>query len=144
MPEDEELVEIGRSEVVHEGHDLTVVSWGAMMRPTLQAVAELQERRGIAIELIDLLSIRPLDSAPIIASVRKTGRIAVVQEGPRYFSVASEVIARINDDALMYLQAPVKRITGYDVVTPYFNREEHYIPDVARIRRGLEEVLDFA
>lgn len=143
VPEEEEVMEIGRSQVVQEGADLTVVAWGAMMRPTLKAVGTVQERRGCKIEVIDLLTISPMDSETIVASVKKTGRCVVVQEAPKSLGVASEIIARINDHVLLYLEAPVKRITGYDVVTPYFGRELNYIPTEGRIQRGLEETLDF-
>jgi pyruvate dehydrogenase E1 component beta subunit len=67
----------------------------------------------------------------------------VVQEAPRSFSPASEVIATINDKALMYLEAPVRRVTGYDLTTPYFGRESAYIPSAAVIRRAIEETMDF-
>jgi pyruvate/2-oxoglutarate/acetoin dehydrogenase E1 component len=84
-----------------------------------------------------------MDSDTIAESVRKTGRLAIIQEAPRSFGAASEIIACVNDKALMYLEAPVKRVTGYDVVTPYFGRELNYIPSVGRARRGIEEALDF-
>ena len=76
-------------------------------------------------------------------SVSKTGRCVVVHEAPRSFSVSSEIIATINDESLLSLEAPVKRITGYDVVTPYFGREEFYMPAAKHVRRGIEQVLDF-
>jgi len=143
VPEEEEVLEIGRSQVVQEGEKVTVVSWGAMMRPTLKAVAELEKKRKVKAEVIDLLTISPMDHKPFIESVKKTGRCVVVQEGPRNLGVSSEVTARINDHALLHLEAPVNRVTGYDVVTPYFGRELDYIPTVGRIRRALEETLDF-
>jgi len=143
VPEAEEVLPLGRAQVVQEGDDVTVVAWGAMMRPTLKAVAEMRDRTGASIEVIDLLSIAPLDSATVNASVKKTGRCVVVQEAPRSFSVSSEIIARLNDEVLLYLEAPVKRLTGYDVVTPYFGREKAYIPTAGRIARGIRETLDF-
>jgi pyruvate dehydrogenase E1 component beta subunit len=143
VPEEEEVLEIGKAQIVQQGSDLTVVAWGAMMRPTLKAVDEIQERRGVSIELIDLLTISPMDGNTIVSSVEKTGRCLVVQEAPKSFGVASEIIARINDKALLSLEAPVKRVTHYDVVTPYFGRELMFIPDVERISRGIEETLDF-
>jgi len=143
VPEEEEVMEIGKAHVLQEGNDLTLISFGAMMRPTLQAAQAVQERRGASLEIIDLLTIAPLDSATICTSVEKTGRCVVVQEASRSLSVSSEIIARINDEVLMYLEAPVKRLTGYDVVTPYFGREKSYIPTLGQIRRGIEETLDF-
>ena len=142
VPDEEETLEIGRAQVVHEGRDLTLVSWGAMMRPTLAVAAELAEQKGASIEVIDLLTISPLDVDTICASVTKTGRCVVVQEEPRSFGTASEIIASINDGALYHLEKPVRRITGFDVVTPYFGREEHYIPGPDRIREAILETLD--
>ena len=143
VSEEEQLVEIGKAQVVQEGADLTVVSWGAMMRTTLRAVEEIRTERGISIELIDLLTISPMDGDTIANSVEKTGRCVVVQEAPRSFGPASEIIATINDKALMYLEAPVRRVTGYDVTFPYFGRENAYLPTVERIRRAIEETIDF-
>jgi len=142
VPEESEVMEIGKAAVVQEGNDLTVVGWGAMMRPLLKAVDEVS-KEGVSMEIIDLLTISPLDADTVCESVKKTGRCVIVQEAPRSFGVASELIARINDDALMYLEAPVKRLTGYDVVTPYFGREKSYIPPVSRIVGGLRETLAF-
>ena len=143
VPEEEEVMPIGSAIVARPGTDLTAISWGAMMRPTLQAVEELQKQRKASVELIDLLTLAPLDVETIGASVAKTGRCVVVQESPRSFGPAAELIAVINDRALLQLEAPVKRVTGYDVVTPYFGREHQYLASPARIRRALEETLDF-
>jgi pyruvate dehydrogenase E1 component beta subunit len=143
VPEEEETMEIGKAQVVQEGGDLTVISWGAMSHITRQAIDEVQKRRGAKIEHIDLLSIAPMDTDTISNSIRKTGRCVIVQEAPRSFGVSSEITARINDNVLLYLEAPVKRITNYDVVTPYFGRELKYIPDQQRIERGIEETLEF-
>jgi pyruvate dehydrogenase E1 component beta subunit len=143
VPEDEEVMEIGKAQIVQEGTDLTVVSWGAMMRPTVEAVEEAQKKRGVKVEVIDLLTMAPMDSATVTESVTKTGRCVVVQEAPKSVSVGSEVVARINDKALLYLEAPVKRVTNFDVVTPYFGREMDYIPSPGRIYRAIEETLDF-
>jgi pyruvate dehydrogenase E1 component beta subunit len=143
VPEEEEVLPLGKAEVLQEGTDLTLVSFGAMMRPTLKAAAAVAEARGVSIEIIDLLTIAPLDGRTVVESVSKTGRCVVVQEAPRTLGVAAEIIARINDKALLYLEAPVKRITGFDVVTPYFGREKAYIPTPRRIQRGIEETLDF-
>ena len=143
VPLASEVMEIGRAQIVQPGEDLTVVSWGAMMRPTVRAVAALQAARGVSIEMIDLLTISPMDSDPIIESVKKTGRCVVVQEAPRTLGISSEITARINDKALLYLEAPVNRVTHYDVVTPYFAREMDFLPSEGRIRRALDETLDF-
>jgi len=144
VPDAEETLPLGQAQVVEEGKDLTVVSWGAMMRPTLQAVADVRQRRGAGLEVLDLLTLAPLDAAAIVASFRKTGRGVVVQEGPRTLGLAGEIVARVNDEALTSLEAPIRRVTGWDVVTPYFQREEAYLPSVEGIVRAIEETLDFA
>jgi pyruvate dehydrogenase E1 component beta subunit len=143
VPEEPEVMEIGRAQVVQEGTDLTLIAWGAMMRPALKAATAVTEQRGTSIEIIDLLTMAPLDGQTIVESVQKTGRCVVVQEAPKSYGAASEIIARINDAALLYLEAPVKRLTGYDVVTPYFGREQSYIPTANRVTRGILETLDF-
>jgi len=143
VPEEPDAVEIGKSQVVQEGEEITLVSWGAMMRPTQQAADALAEKRGTSVELIDLLTISPLDSDTITESVRKTGRCVVVQEAHRSLGVSSEIVTRINDKALMYLEAPVGRVTGYDVVMPGFSREKAYMPTPERVVAKLEETLDF-
>ncbi len=143
VPVEPETMEIGKCQIVQEGTDITVVAWGAMMHTTKKAVKEIEKERGISIELIDVLTISPLDSDTICESVRKTGRCAIIQEAARSFGPASEIIACINDKSLLYLDAPVQRVTGYDVVTPYFNRELDYMPTVGRISRGIIEAVDF-
>ena len=143
VPADEEVMEIGRAQVLQEGADVTLVSFGAMMRPTLQAAEEIQKSKGTSVEIIDLLTIAPLDGNTIVESVKKTGRCVIVQEAPRTLGIASEIIALINDKALLYLEAPVKRVTGYDVVTPYFGRENMYLPNPDSIQKAIEETIDF-
>jgi pyruvate dehydrogenase E1 component beta subunit len=143
VPEEEETLPIGKAQVVEPGDDLTLVAWGAMMRPALQAAAAAKERHGAGLEVIDLLTISPMDGETVTESVRKTGRAVIVQEGPRSMGVAAEIIARINERALLALEAPVKRVTGFDVVTPYFGREEAFLPGPERIGRAIDETLDF-
>jgi pyruvate dehydrogenase E1 component beta subunit len=143
VPDEQETLPLGKAAVVEPGDDLTLIAWGAMMRPALQAAAAVRERRGAGIEVIDLLTISPLDAATFLASVRKTGRAVVVQEGPRHIGVAAEIIARINEGALERVEAPIRRVTGYDVVTPYFSREEAYLPSAERIQQAIEQTLDY-
>ena len=110
----------------------------------MQAVARGEQGTGnVSVELIDLLTISPMDGDTIAASVEKTGRCVVVQEAPHSFSPASEIIATINDKALMYLEAPVQRVSGYDITAPYFGRESMYLPTKGQIRRAIEETIDF-
>lgn len=143
VPEKMETLPIGQAQVVKEGKDITLVSFGASLRAALEAVEELEDDENIKVEVIDLLTVSPMDHKTITESVRKTGRAIVVHEGPRNCGIGAEVIARINEHALMYLEAPVKRVTGFDVPTPYFSKERYYIPDTDRIKFGVKEVLNF-
>ncbi|WP_137286239.1 alpha-ketoacid dehydrogenase subunit beta [Halorussus salinisoli] len=137
VPEGEHTVPLGEAEVVSGGEDVTVVAWGGMLTDTLDAV----EASDASAEVIDLRTVYPMDSATILESVRETGRCVVVHEAPRTGGLAAEIIARINDEALYHLEAPVERVTGYDVPFPMFAREEAYRPDAERIRRGIERTL---
>ncbi|WP_368281143.1 alpha-ketoacid dehydrogenase subunit beta [Halorussus rarus] len=139
VPEGEHTVPLGEAEVVREGADVTVVAWGAMLAETLSAVG--RGDADVDAEVIDLRTVSPMDSETVLDSVRKTGRCVVVHEAPRTAGLAAEIIARINDDALYYLEAPVERVTGYDVPFPLFAREDAYRPDAERIRRGIERAL---
>ena len=143
VPDEEESLPIGQAQVVRAGTDLTLVAWGAMTRQALQAAEAAAEKQGVQVEVIDLLTISPMDGQTITESVKKTGRAVVVQEAPRSLGVSSEIVARINDAVLMYLEAPVNRVTGFDVVTPYFGREKNFIPDADRIGRAIAQTLAF-
>ncbi len=134
---------IGKARVLEEGEDITIISWGAMMRDTLKAVEMIKADQDFAPEIIDLLTISPMDVHTIIDSVKKTGRCVVVQEAQQSFGPASEIIALINDQALMHLEAPVKRVTMYDVVVPLFARELMYLPSKKKIVRAIQETLEF-
>jgi pyruvate dehydrogenase E1 component beta subunit len=141
VPDEEEVIEIGTSQIAREGSDLTIISYGAMMRPTLEAAETLEEEDGINAEVIDLLTISPLDDSHFTESVRKTGRAVVVHEAHRSFGPGAEIVSRIMEKSFWYLEAPIKRVTGFDVIVPLFAREQAYIPDVDRILRGARETL---
>lgn len=141
VPDDEEVMEIGKSVVAREGEDLTMISYGAMMRPTMEAAERLEEEDGVNAEVIDLLTISPLDDSLFTESVRKTGRVVVVHEAHRSFGPGAEVIARINEKSFWYLEAPVARVTGFDVIVPLFAREQAYLPDADRVLTAARETL---
>lgn len=143
VPEEPEVMEIGKANIVREGSDITLVSYGAMMRPCKEAVEDLADDHNINVELIDLLTISPMDTATLAASVQKTGRCVIVNEGQRTCGVASEVIARLNESAFEYLEAPIKRITGFDIPFPYFQVEEHFLPESEEIVKAIKETLDW-
>ena len=133
VPEQEEHLPIGTSRIVREGEDLTIIGYGAMMRPTLEAAEELQKVDGVGAEVIDLLTLSPLDEEVMTASVKKTGRAVIVHEAPRSFGPGAEIVARLMEGAFYFLEAPIERVTGFDLVIPYFSREKSYLPGVKRI-----------
>jgi pyruvate dehydrogenase E1 component beta subunit len=143
VPEQIETLPIGRAQVVRAGKDITMISYGATMRATLEAAEVLEEEDGVKAEVVDLLTVSPMDTQTIIESVSKTGRCVIVHEAPRSCGIAAEVIARINEHALLYLEAPIKRVTGYDVPIPYFAREKAYLPDVDKVLLAARETLSF-
>jgi pyruvate dehydrogenase E1 component beta subunit len=141
VPEEQETMPIGTSQIIRKGDDLTLIAYGAMIRPTLEAADEL-EKNDIQAEVIDLLTISPLDVTLMVESIRKTGRGVVVHEAPRSFGPGAEIISRIMEGAFYYLEAPIERVTGYDVFIPYFSREQYYIPDVKRIVQAARRTLN--
>ena len=141
VPEEEETMPLGKPRIVKEGKDLTMISYGAMMRPTLEAAAELQDQEGVEAEVIDLLTISPLDDTPFTESIRKTGRGVLVHEAPRSFGPGAEIVSRVMEKSFYYLEAPIARVTGFDIIIPLFSRERAYLPDAKRILRAARKVL---
>jgi pyruvate dehydrogenase E1 component beta subunit len=141
VPEAEETLPLGEPQQIMGGQDLTLVSYGAMVRPTLVAARQLQDKDGITSDVIDLLTISPFAENILVESVKKTGRAVVIHEAPRSFGPAAEVISRLMEKAFYYLEAPIERVTGYDIVIPLFSREKAYIPDTDRILAAARKVL---
>jgi len=142
VPDDEYLIPLDQARVVTEGSDVTLVAWGAMLQVTLQA-AKLMADKGISAEVIDLRTLSPLDSNTIVESVKKTKRAVVVHEAPRRCGVGAEIVARINEMALVYLEAPVERVTGFDTVMPLPKLEKFYLPDAGRVVQAIDRVMNF-
>ena len=141
VPLEEEVAELRRTEVVQEGTDLTLVTWGAMRWFCDKAVNEL-EQAGVSVEYLDLQTISPMDSDTIIRSVRKTGRCVIVQEAPRSGGWGSEITRRIvESDAFYNLEAPVGLVSAPDVHTPLLAREHWYMPDEHKILREARRIL---
>ena len=143
VPDEEETIPLGKAEVVQEGKDLTMISYGAMMRPTIKAAEELKQIDGIEPEVIDLLTISPLDEKLLNQSVQKTGRAIIIHEAHRSFGPGAEVVARLVEKSFLYLEAPIARVTGFDATIPLFQRENDYLPGVDRILRAARKTLDF-
>jgi pyruvate/2-oxoglutarate/acetoin dehydrogenase E1 component len=132
---------IGKAKVVREGDHVTLVSYGAML-PLCVAAAEAAEKSKISCEVIDLRTINPWDRHTVLASVRKTGRAVVVNEAPLTGGFAGEVSATIAEHALEYLEAPIKRVTGYDTPFP-FTLENLYMPNANKVLHAIEQVVNF-
>ncbi|KTD36682.1 pyruvate dehydrogenase E1 subunit beta [Legionella nautarum] len=136
-----EALPLGKCFTLREGDDVTLISWGASMHETMQAAKQL-DAEGISCEVIDIATIKPLDIETILASVEKTGRCVIVHEGAKTGGVGAEISAQIMEYALSDLLAPVQRVTGYDVVMPYFQLEKHYIPSVSRIKDSVMSIME--
>ena len=143
VPDEPEVMEIGRAQVVRPGSDVTLISYGATMRATLEAAEELADEHGISAEVVDLLTLSPLDTETILDSIRRTGRAVIVHEAPRTYGPGAEIIARIVERGLMYLEAPIKRVTGWDTIIPFFSLEREYLPDAGRIIAAVRETVAF-
>ena len=135
-------VKIGNANVVQQGTDVTVVTYGAMMRDTQKAIA-LAKKAGISIELIDLRTIYPLDRETIANSIKKTGRLVSVTEAPKTFGPGGELMAIANEEAFLHLEAPPKRVTGFDTIFPLPQGEHHYIPTPEKIYYEIEKTVKF-
>jgi len=142
VPNEEYTVPIGDAVVRRDGTDVTVVSWGAMMNPTLEAVENLTAE-GIDAEVVDLRTISPLDRATVIESIKRTGRACIVHEAPKSGGFGAEIIASVQEEAIVYLEAPIERVTGFDVPIPMLAREDLYLPNPPRIEEGIKSVVEF-
>jgi pyruvate dehydrogenase E1 component beta subunit len=140
VPDDGQILPIGKCFTLRTGDDITLVSWGASIHETLQVATSLATE-GISCEVIDVATIKPLDIDTIIASVEKTGHCVIIHEGAKTGGVGGEIMALLMEHAMSSLMAPVQRITGYDIVMPYFQLEQHYIPSVSRIKTGIMQTL---
>ena len=139
VPEGEHVVPLGRARLAREGEDLTLVAYGSMV-PVCEAAADELDA---SVEVLDIRSLKPLDEEALLASAAKTGRVAIVQEAPRVCGFAAELAAILAEKAILDLQAPVLRVTGYDVPYPYWQIEDAYMPSVARVVDAGRKLLDF-
>ncbi len=142
VPDEDYTVELGEAAVRREGTDVSVYTWGAMTKPTQEAAEELAEE-GIDCEVVDLRTLSPLDEDTIKESFQKTGRAVVVHEAPKSGGLAGEIIATIQEDVLLYQEAPINRVTGFDTPFPLYALEDYYLPEAARIKDGIRETVEF-
>ncbi|OGV37956.1 MAG: 2-oxoisovalerate dehydrogenase [Legionellales bacterium RIFCSPHIGHO2_12_FULL_35_11] len=141
VEDDGQALPLGKCFTLQEGDDITLISWGASLHETMQAAKALHED-GVSCEIIDVASIKPLDIETIIQSVQKTGRCVIIHEGAKTCGVGAEISALLMEHCLTDLLAPVIRVTGYDVVMPYFQLEKEYLPSVARIKESILSILE--
>ncbi|MCM3631740.1 MULTISPECIES: alpha-ketoacid dehydrogenase subunit beta [Paenibacillus] len=142
VPEGEYTVEIGKANVVKEGKDVTILAYGMMVHTAKKAADEL-EKQGVNVEIIDLRTLLPLDIDTIVASIQKTNRCIVVQEAQKTSGAAAEIIAQINEHAILHLEAPVLRVAGPDTVYPFAQIEDQWLPTPARIIDAVNKVINF-
>ena len=126
--------------VLREGQDVTLVTWGAQVKECLET-ADALAAEGISAEVIDVATLTPLDFDTIAASVARTGRCVIVHEAPKTAGFGAEIAARVAEECLYSLLAPVERVTGYDVHIPLFRQEMKYLPSVPRIIDAVRRTL---
>ncbi len=140
VPEGEYLVPLGQARVVCPGDDVTVIAWSAQVAVARKAAGVLAAEHGLSAEVLDLRSLVPLDIEAIVSSVERTGRAVVVQEAPLSAGFAAEVVATICEETFYSLEAPVARVSGYDVPYPVGMLEDRYVPDVDRVVAAVRRV----
>lgn len=141
VPDDSYRIPLGEARIVREGRDVTLVTYGSMTREAREA-AESLGRSGIDAEVIDLRTLAPLDVETVIGSIRKTHRAVVVHEAQRTGGFGAELVARIQEEALYSLEAPIERVTGWDIVVPLRRSERHHLPDAQRIVQAVKRTLE--
>jgi pyruvate/2-oxoglutarate/acetoin dehydrogenase E1 component len=132
-------VPLGKARIARAGEDATLLAYGAMVGVCERAA----EATGVSCEVVDIRSLRPLDEETILASVAKTGRVGIVHEAPRTAGFGAELAALVAEKALLHLQAPVLRVTGYDVPYPYWQLEDLYVPSVERVGEALRTLIEY-
>jgi pyruvate/2-oxoglutarate/acetoin dehydrogenase E1 component len=141
VPEEEYSIPLGKARRVRDGEDLTLISWGAMLQPTIESALQAAAE-GISAEVINLQTLSPLDSETILASVRKTGRVVIVHEAPRTGGLGGEIAAVIAERALDHLKAPIRRVSGFDVIVPLPKMENYYLPNKDRVLQAVYHVME--
>ncbi len=142
VPDEAYTVPLGSASVAHTGDDVSLIAWGSMTRVCHDA-AEVLAVQGISAEVVDLRSLNPLDRDTFIGSVVKTGRAVVVHEAPKTNGFGAEIVAQINEHALMHLEAPVQRVCGFDTVFPLAHMEKLYLPNRDRVVAAAKKTMEF-
>ena len=134
--------ELGRCVISQSGRDATIVVWGAMVREALEAASQLANE-GIEVEVVDVVTLKPLDTKEILNSVNRTGRLVIVHEAPMTCGYGAEIVARVAAHAMTSLLAPIERVTGFDTMMPYLRTEAAYMPDVAAIVGAVRRAMEY-
>ncbi len=142
VPDEKYAISIGKAKVIQGGDDVTLIAFGAMIRECQKAIAMAKEV-GISVELIDLRTIYPIDKETIVQSIQKTGRVVIVAEAPESFSVGAELMAIANEEAFLSLEAPPKRVMGFDTIVPLAKGEQYYIIHPDRILYEIERTVNY-
>ncbi|WP_373472156.1 alpha-ketoacid dehydrogenase subunit beta [Carnobacterium alterfunditum] len=142
VPEESYTVPLGKAAITREGKDVSVITYGAMVREAIKAADEL-EKEGISVEIVDLRTISPLDIETIIASVEKTGRVVVVQEAQRQAGVGAMVMSEISERAILSLKAPIGRVAAPDTVFPFGLAENSWLPNATDIAEKVKATYNF-
>lgn len=143
VPNDGKALPLDVCFTLRVGSDVTLVTWGSLVKETL-SVADKLAKEGISAEVIDVATLKPLDIDTILASVEKTGRCVIIHEAARSCGIGAEISAQIAERGMMYLQAPVQRVTGYDTIVPYARLEKFYLPSEDQIINAVQQVMEYA
>ncbi len=141
VPEEAYEVPLGRAKIVREGEHLTVIAWGAMI-PVVQAAADSVEKEGIFPEIVDLRTLAPFDRETVLESVQRTGRLLIVHEAPKTCGLGAEIAAFAADKAIFQLKAPIRRVTGQDIIVPLAKGEDYYYPSPQRVAWDIKKLME--
>ena len=142
VPEENYSIEIGKARILEEGTDITLVSYGAMVREVQRAMV-MAKKDNISVELIDLRTIYPVDKETITNSIKKTGKLLIVNEGPTSYGVGAELIAIANEEAFLHLEAPPSRLGGFDTIPPLPKGEHFYFHSPNRIFYEIQKLINY-
>jgi pyruvate dehydrogenase E1 component beta subunit len=143
VPEEQYVIPLGQAKVVREGKDLTLIGWGAQVRTCREAAERMAAENRYDVEVIDVRTLSPFDHETVIGSVKNTGRAVIVHEAARFCGFGAEISAQIMERALLSLQAPVRRVTGLDVMAPLAKLEDYYQPDVDLVVSEIIATMEF-
>lgn len=143
VPEEQYVIPLGKARVAREGRDLTLIAWGAQVRVVLEAADRLAAEGRYDVEVVDVRTLSPFDFETVTASVVKTGRAVVVHEAPRSGGFGAEIAAQLMERAILHLEAPVRRVTGFDTVPPLAKLEDYFLPDADRVVDEIIATMEF-